>query len=46
MALIAPVSAGDSVHEPVHDLLRPSVDANYPTLLSAIATVGDCAAMS
>jgi hypothetical protein len=35
LALIAPVSAGDSVHEPVHDLLQPSADANYTTLLWA-----------
>lgn len=36
MALIAPVSAGDSVHEPVHGLPRPSADANYATLLRAL----------
>jgi len=35
IALIAPVSAGDPVHEPVHDLLRPPANANYATLLRA-----------
>ena len=33
--LIAPVFAANSVHEPVHDLLRPSADASYATLLRA-----------
>jgi hypothetical protein len=37
VAPITPVSVGDSVHEPVHDLLRPSADANYATSLSSRA---------